>query len=76
MSDINHPSHYNFGKIEVIDFIEDQELGFHLGNVVKYLTRAGRKNPETVMQDIEKAQWYLMRYLRLLQIKEAEKKNV
>lgn len=41
---IDHPSHYNRGKIEVIDFIEDQGLSFHLGNVIKYITRAGSKS--------------------------------
>lgn len=38
---VDHPAHYNKGKIEVIDFIEDQQLPFHLGNVVKYIARAG-----------------------------------
>lgn len=40
---VNHPSHYNDGKIEVIDFIEDKGLGFCLGNAVKYISRAGKK---------------------------------
>ncbi len=62
MSDkINHPSHYNKGKIEVIDFIEDQELGFSLGNTVKYICRAGVKNKETEREDLQKALWYLER---------------
>lgn len=59
---VNHPSHYNTGKIEVIDFIEDQKLGFHLGNAVKYICRAGRKDPDKVKEDIDKAIWYLNRY--------------
>ena len=58
---VNHPSHYNKGKIEVIDFIEDQELGFNLGNAVKYISRAGKKNVETYIQDLKKAIWYLER---------------
>jgi hypothetical protein len=37
---VNHPSHYNMGKIEVIDAIEDWKLGFHAGNVVKYVSVA------------------------------------
>ena len=58
---VDHPAHYNAGKIEVIDFLEDQNLGFHLGNVVKYVCRAEHKgNPK---QDLEKALWYLNRYL-------------
>ena len=59
---VDHPSHYNTGKIEVIDFIEDQKLGFHLGNAVKYICRAGKKNPVTKIEDINKAIWYLSRY--------------
>lgn len=63
MSDnVNHPSHYNYGKIEVIDFIEDQELGFCLGNCVKYICRYGRKN--NPKEDLEKAKWYLERELK------------
>lgn len=59
--DVNHPEHYNKGKIEVIDAIEDWKLGFHLGNAVKYIARAGYKGKEK--EDIEKAIWYLNRYL-------------
>lgn len=58
---INHPSHYNRGKIEVIDFIEDQGLSFHLGNVVKYIARAGHKGNK--LEDLKKARWYLDRYI-------------
>lgn len=58
---INHPDYYNKGKIEVIDFIEDQELGFHLGNAVKYISRAGAKNTESEEEDLKKAIWYLQR---------------
>lgn len=66
MSQVDHPSHYTSGKIEVIDFIEDQNLGFHLGNVVKYIARAGKKNPETFIEDLEKARWYLTRAINQL----------
>lgn len=41
---VNHPSHYNDGKIEVIDFIEDKHLNFHRGNAVKYIARDGKKD--------------------------------
>lgn len=58
---IDHPSHYNKGKIEVIDFIEDQGLSFHLGNVVKYVARAGSKGDK--LEDLKKARWYLDRYI-------------
>lgn len=58
---VDHPSHYNRGKIEVIDFIEDQGLSFHLGNVIKYITRAGAKGDK--LEDLKKARWYLDRYI-------------
>ena len=60
---VNHPSHYTSGKIEVIDFIEDQKLDFHLANAVKYICRAGKKNPEKTQEDLEKAVWYINRYI-------------
>lgn len=58
---INHPSHYTRGKIEVIDFIEDQQLPYHLGNVIKYIARAGYKGDK--LDDLKKARWYLDRYI-------------
>lgn len=58
---VNRPAHYTDGKIEVIDYIEDKELGFHLGNVVKYVSRAGKKDDK--IQDLLKAKWYLERYI-------------
>lgn len=58
---VNHPSHYTRGKIEVIDFIEDQQLPYHLGNVVKYVARAGHKGDK--LEDLKKARWYLDRYI-------------
>lgn len=60
---VNHPAHYADGKIEVIDFIEDKKLGFHLGNAVKYIARAGKKNPEKTGEDLRKAIWYINRYI-------------
>lgn len=71
MSDnVNHPSHYTSGKIEVIDFIEDQRLPYHLGNVVKYVARAGRKDPTKTVEDLKKAEWYLHRYIESLENEE------
>ena len=64
---VNHPSHYTSGKIEVIDFIEDKELGFHLGNAVKYISRAGRKNPDKIVEDLQKAVWYINRQIQRLE---------
>lgn len=57
---VDHPSYYQ-GKIEVIDFIEDKKLGFNLGNCVKYISRAGKKNPDKLIEDLKKARWYLDR---------------
>ena len=48
---VNHPSHYTRGKIEVIDFIEDQQLPYHLGNVIKYIARAGYKKQDGIWID-------------------------
>lgn len=59
MDNVNHPSHYNFGKYEVIDVIEDWGLGFNLGNAVKYIARADHKG--NALEDLKKAAWYLQR---------------
>ena len=61
---VNHPSHYTDGKYEVIDFIEstDYMKDFRIGNAVKYICRAGKKNPDKEKEDIQKAIWYLDRY--------------
>ena len=58
---VNHPTHYTDGGIETIDFIEAKRLGFHLGNVVKYICRAGKKGTNMGLQDLQKARWYLDR---------------
>lgn len=61
--DINRPSHYTQGKIEVIDFIEDQKFHYHLANVIKYICRAPHKG--AYLKDLKKAQWYLNRWIKL-----------
>ena len=60
---INHPAHYGGADnpYEAIKVIEAWELNFHLGNVVKYVSRAGRKDPATELEDLKKALWYLQR---------------
>ena len=63
---VKHPAHYTTGKIECIDYIEDKELGYHLGNAVKYITRAGKKDPAKTIEDLEKAVWYIQRKIKLL----------
>ena len=62
---VAHPAHYTYGKIEVIDFIQDKDLNFALGNAVKYIVRAGHKaeqgmsDEEKAIQDLEKARQYI-----------------
>ena len=56
-SNVDHPSHYNKGKYEVIDVIADWKLNFALGNVIKYVARAPFKGNQR--EDLEKAMWYL-----------------
>lgn len=60
---IDNPPHYTRGKIECIDYIEDQKLDFLLGNVVKYISRAGYKETTDKLTDLRKARWYLDRYI-------------
>jgi hypothetical protein len=61
---VNHPSHYKAGGIETIDFIEAKKLGYHLGNVVKYISRADLQGEK--LENLKKAQWYLNRALLIL----------
>lgn len=56
---VNHPSHYTRGPVEVIDIIEGFGLNYHLGNVTKYVLRAGHKND--ALEDLKKARWYIDR---------------
>lgn len=70
---VNHPAHYTYGKIEVIDFIEDKGLNFHRGNAVKYIARAGKKDKFKEIEDLEKAAWYINREIeRLKRLKEED----
>lgn len=61
---VNHPAHYKVGGIETIDFIEAKSLGYNLGNVVKYITRADHKG--SLIEDLKKARWYLNREISKL----------
>ena len=67
-SNVNHPKHYNTGKIEVIDAIEEWNMGFCDGNVIKYVAR--HKHKGKPIEDLKKAKWYLE---RLIQQYEQEK---
>lgn len=70
---VNHPPHYGGGDnpYEAIKVIEAWELGFHLGNTVKYISRAGKKENE--IEDLEKALWYLKRKIYKLKEKSSGK---
>ena len=57
---INHPPHYKGKGMEVIEVIQAFGLGYNLGNVVKYILRAGKKGKRyKKVEDLKKAQWYL-----------------
>lgn len=62
---VDSPAHYTAGGIETIDYIEAKELNYHLGNVVKYVSRAGKKNE--MLEDLKKAKWYLNREIQRLE---------
>ncbi len=67
---VNAPSHYTAGGIEVIDFLtakmsQDELVGYLKGNVLKYLSRAGKK--WDVVEDYKKAQWYMNRLIKVLE---------
>lgn len=68
---VNNPDHYGgFDNIyEAIKVIEAWELDFCLGNVIKYISRAGKKDPNKVVEDLKKAKWYLDRKIEKLQDK-------
>jgi len=66
-SNVDHPAHYNTGGVEVIDAIDAWDLGFNLGNAVKYIARAGKKDPAKLLEDLQKAQWYLAREIERVQ---------
>ena len=63
---VNHPAHYTFGKYEVIDVINDWKLNFNRGNAIKYIARAGKKNPDREIEDLEKAVFYLQDEIKRL----------
>ena len=79
---VTHPSHYTSGKIEVIDFITDQKLDFCLGNVVKYISRAGKKEgdenknqtiEDKTIEDLKKAKFYLDYKIKMLEQSRSDK---
>jgi hypothetical protein len=65
---VNHPNHYGGenNTYEVINVIDSWGLGFSLGNAVKYISRAGKKNPEKETEDLQKAIWYISHHIKTL----------
>lgn len=66
---VEHPSHYNMGGIEVIDAIEAWGFGegFNRGNAIKYIARAGHKDPAKEVEDLKKARFYIEAEIRRLE---------
>ena len=71
---VNHPPHYTYAGVECIEVIEALGLGYHLGNAMKYLWRAGHKyeGVEGELADLEKAMWYIHRRVETLRREHAE----
>lgn len=63
MDSVNHPAYYGGedNPYEAIKVIEAWGLGFRLGTALKYISRAGKKDPEKTLEDLRKARWYLDR---------------
>lgn len=70
---INHPEHYKGNKYEAIDIIDDYQLGFNLGNAVKYILRAGKKGDAA--EDLKKATWYIEHEICKLMNEQEERKE-
>jgi hypothetical protein len=68
---VNHPNHYGgeTNIYEAIKVIDAWDLGFSLGNTVKYISRAGKKDPDKELEDLRKAKWYLDHHIKNLENK-------
>ena len=69
---VNHPEHYGGenNPYEAIKVIDAWDLGFSLGNTVKYISRAGKKDPQKELEDLNKALWYLQHHIENLKKKQ------
>jgi hypothetical protein len=66
---INHPEHYGGDNTyEAIKVIEAWNLDFSLGNTIKYISRAGKKDKAKEIEDLKKALWYLDRKIKTLEV--------
>lgn len=70
MADNIKPSHYKAGKFDVIAFCQEHDLSFDIGNIIKYCTRAGKKEGNSELQDLNKAMEYLKRRIEFVGGKE------
>lgn len=68
--DIYHPNHYTSGGIEPIQYIQSHNMNYEKGNVIKYITRAGKKEGESEIKDLKKAQNYIQLLITKLEEKE------
>jgi hypothetical protein len=68
---VSHPNHYGGAEnqYEVIKIIEALNLDFHTGNAIKYIIRAGKKDPTKELEDLRKAAWYIYRKIKNLESK-------
>ena len=68
---VNHPKHYGGedNTYDAIKVIDAWDLGFSLGNTVKYISRAGKKDPEKEIEDLKKAKFYLDHHIKTLENK-------
>ena len=71
---VNHQAHYTFGKFEVLDVIEDWNLGYNRSCVIEYIARAGKKQNE--LEDLKKARFYLDREIKKLEEKDEARQPV
>ena len=69
MEQVNHPQHYGGedNLSEAIKVIDSWDLGFSLGNTVKYISRAGKKGKDKELEDLKKALWYLQHHIETLE---------
>ena len=68
---VNHPDHYGGESniYEAIKVIDAWQLGFSLGNTIKYISRAGKKNPDKELEYLKKAKWYLDHHIKTVENK-------
>lgn len=68
---VNHPNHYGGSEnvYETIKVIDAWGLGFSLGNTIKYISRAGKKNKDKELEDLKKAKFYLEHHIKMLEKK-------